>query len=266
MKYLFPLIFFFSQICEAQDVLSLKKHSVAKPKSSLFTIIEIDETTGDTSKLFRNRYVEVSSHGVLLVEGHVLGGLGTVCGCEPLPHGYWIERFRNGKLKAQGKYHCNQKEGTWTYYYENGNIKKIESYHQAYSVPLYQLAATFQESLKDYFLLDGPYLEYYPNGQLKVDGQYKIMEEYSNTDTLFTIDSETYERIPTIIQGDFWIPKSKKVGYWHYYNAQGASISYQKVDLTKQKNVRTIDSRYMQLTKVIADHLVKEKLKEFDKK
>ena len=54
------------------------------------------------------------------------------CGSER-PFAYWIERYSNGNLKAQGRYNCKGKIGVWTYYFENGQINKIESKLSPYS-------------------------------------------------------------------------------------------------------------------------------------
>ena len=57
------------------------------------------------------------------------------------------------------------------------------------------------------YLRSGPYAEYYPNGRVKVEGQYK--EEFVETDSLITLDSLTYEQIKTPVKGSFWTPRNK---------------------------------------------------------
>ena len=84
----------------------------------------------------------------------------------------------NGKTKANGHLLNSEKNGQWNYWDYNENLIKSENY-------------TFGK-------LDGEYLEYYSNGNIKIKGSY-------------ILDKETV---------------SIKNGYWFYYNEQG--------NLTKQ--------------------------------
>ena len=215
-----------------------------------YTFIQIDTINGDTAKYFKksDRYVEVSKEGITLIDGHKLGGMGTVCGCEPIPHGYWIERYRNGSLKEQGRYFCNRKIGTWISYYQNGRIKKIENYKRPY-LEMFTRYEMPWDTLKTKFLLEGPYLEYYSNGQLKIEGKFEIIEEFSTVDTIYTFDAETYEPIKKIVKGEFWIPKSRKSGYWNMYSEKGELISNEYYDLKiwEDDKIRDIESRYWEI-------------------
>lgn len=212
--------------------------------------LQIDTLIGDTitynSK--SDRFLKKSKEGVILIDGHKMGGMGTPCGCEPRPHGYWIERYRNGELKEQGRYFCNRKIGTWTYYHENGQISKVENFVEPYLEMLTRHGNKW-DTLKKYFLLEGPYLEYYPNGQLKVEGNYEIVEEYSKTDTIFTFDPDTYEEIIEIVEGEFWIPRSKKSKYWNTYSENGDILSHEfyKLRTWENENIRSIESRYWEV-------------------
>lgn len=221
-------------------------------------MIRIDTINGDTAKYFKksNRYVEINMEGVLIVEGHKIGGMGTLCGCEITPHGYWIERYENGSLKEQGRYSCNRKIGTWISYYENGRIRKIENYKPPY-LEMFTRHGLPADTLKTRFLLEGPYLEYYSNGQLKVDGNFKIVEEFSTVDTIYTFDPETYEVIGNIVNGKFWIPKSKKTGHWNVYAENGELISHHFYELKtwKDDNIRDIETRYWDLIREITKDL-----------
>ena len=105
------------------------------------------------------------------------------------------------------------------------------------------------DTLKTKFLLEGPYLEYYSNGQLKIEGKFEIIEEFSTVDTIYTFDAETYEPIKKIVKGEFWIPKSRKSGYWNMYSEKGELISNEYYDLKiwEDDKIRDIESRYWEI-------------------
>lgn len=214
---------------------------------------KIDTIKGDTAHFLRNsrRYMEVSKEGIILVDGHTLGGMSSECGCNAKPHGYWIERYRNGNLKMQGKYQCYKKVGTWISYYENGQLQKIEHYKS----PYLKTFVSQEYNLKTDILLEGPYLEYYSNGQLKTDGNYEIIEEFSPLDTIFALNYETYEVAPFVKQGEFWIPKSIKSGHWNHYSETGELLEHQYYDIKiwVDKNIRPLKTRYWDIVKEIAN-------------
>jgi antitoxin component YwqK of YwqJK toxin-antitoxin module len=256
------IIVFLTQLVFGQTREERKWHVIKQKKESDFgyIITEIDTIIGDTAKYFTksNRYIETNRKGITIVDGHQLGGMGTKCGCEPMSNGYWIERYDNGNLKAQGKYDCSRKSGTWIYYHGNGQVKKIENYKKPY-IDIFTNEKIGLDTLKNNYLLEGPYLEYYQNGTLKTDGKYEIVEEYSETDTLYTVDVETYELIKEVTVGNFWIPKSKKHGIWNEYSKEGKLISHQFYKLDKDKT-RNIESRYWDLIKKLIKAI--EELKE----
>jgi len=212
----------------------------------------IDERTdtirGDTSRYFGNtdRYVEISKEGVFLVEGYKLGN----CGCEPQSNGYWVERYRNGNLKNQGEYECGRKIGRWIYYFENGQIAKIENFKKPYNKFIMSLpdGSDIKNPFYRMNLPEGRYLEYHPNGKLKVEGRYKIVEEFSKIDTVYTYDMDTYEEIVTVYKGEFWDAKSKKSGIWNFYDENGEVIKQDKYDVVidKTKGIRDVESRYIE--------------------
>ena len=102
------------------------------------------------------------------------------------------------------------------------------------------------DTLKTNFLLEGPYLEYHSNGQLKIEGKFEIVEELSTVDTIYTFDSETYEPISNVVKGEFWIPRSRKSGYWNLYSENGELISNEYFELKtwKDDKIRRVESRY----------------------
>jgi hypothetical protein len=246
---IFFFLVLFTQSLSAQSP-EKKWHINVFPSDTtdLFHRIRIDTILGDTGKYFRksHRYLEVTKEGVEIVDGHWYGGMGTACGCRLRPHGYWIERYRNGNLKEHGTYDCKKKIGTWIYYYENGQIAKIEHLKRPYEESYYNIADYFDIRLDNRTVRDGAYLEYYPNGQIKVDGFYTIIEAFSTVDTLVSVDPETYELLKEVIEGEFWLPKSYKTGHWSEYAADGTLISheYNRRVRFDGKTKRPIESRY----------------------
>ncbi len=208
----------------------------------------IDTIRGDTSKYFANtdKYIEVSKEGVLLIEGYKLGN----CGCEPQSNGYWIERYRNGNLKNQGEYECGRKIGRWIYYFENGQIAKIENFKKTYDKFIMSLpdGSDINNPFYRMSLPEGRYLEYYPNGQLKIEGRYKIIEEFSKTDTVSTFDMDTYEETVKVYEGEFWNAKSKKSGVWNSYAENGEVIKHEKYEVVIDTaiGIRDVESRYIE--------------------
>ena len=57
---------------------------------------------------------------------------------------------------------------------------------------------------------------------------------------------ETFEEIPQVVKGMFWIPRSKKSGIWNYYAENGTIISHKihKLEIWKEDKIRNISSRY----------------------
>ena len=255
------ILIFLIQLGFSQIVKQREWH-IAKHKKELdygYVLIEIDTIIGDTSKYFSksNRYIEINKEGIIIVSGHKSGGMGTKCGCGLMSNGYWIEKYNNGALKEQGKYDCRRKSGTWIYYYKNGQVKKIENYKKPYA-NFFTHERIALDTLKNNYLLEGPYIEYYENGALKIDGKYEIVEEYSEIDTLFTIDMETYELIAEVTIGEFWIPKSKKSGKWNEYSKEGKLISHQ-VYKWDSNETRNIESRYWDLIMKLIEAIEKMK-------
>lgn len=243
-----------------------QNHSVIKffRDRDLGSVLEqVDTVLGDTMRRILSasmRHTLKSKEGVFLIDGHWDGGIGSTCGgCEVQRHGYWIERYRNGELKAQGRYKCGRKIGIWNYYYENGQLSKVENLAMAYLEVCTRRHFDW-DTLKRHIIHEGPYLEYYSNGQLKTEGAYDMVEVFSTTDTLLTFDMETYEERLEIINGEFWMPQSKKVGVWNYYSESGRLLKHEilKIDWT-DKNIRSLEARYLQ---VFGDRYQKPEKKE----
>ena len=210
----------------------------------------VNRALGDTAKYYNRskEYIEYSKEGIVLAEGLMVGGEGSPCSCGLAPYGYWTTRYRNGVLKAQGKYACYKKIGTWVTYHENGQIAEIAHYKRPYAAALTE-RHTPGSGLSKQPLLADLYLAYYPNGQLKTAGNYEIVEELSNVDTLYKLDIETLEVDTTVIEGTFWNPVSKKSGYWVTYVPDGTILWKRNyaLQLLKDKTIRPIKLRETQL-------------------
>lgn len=182
-----------------------------------------------------------SKNNIELSKGPLYGGLGTACGCEPIPNGHWIKRNRNGSLNSIGEYYCNKKMGSWIYFYDNGYIKKIENYSLPYSI-IEGDDTEFRNANTP--LLSGLYAEYYESGKIRVEGHYKIYEKFSNIDSVFTFDPDTYVETLNIIKGKFWIPTSYKFGIWRYFNEDETLMKIEKygMDSYKEEKIRNIYS------------------------
>ena len=246
---LFAFLFFllsFIPFCISQD--QIIKRDV--PREHLW--IQVDKTNGDSiiHNVVTNRYIKKSVDNILLMEGSKVGGFGSDCGCEPEKHGYFIERFRDGNTKEQGNYFCNVKLGNWIYFHENGQISKIENLVKPYPTPFDKFVNNTNK-FKNIFLRNGPYLEFYPNGKLKTKGSYDIIEEFTTTDTIVTIDYNTYEEIYEISIGEFWFPKSIKSGNWYYYSENGElnRIEENKLNFLDDLSHRRIEDRLFESIK-----------------
>jgi hypothetical protein len=194
------------------------------------------------------KYRVISSAGILLIDGHGKGGLGTECGCQPMADGSWIEHHPNGKLKAIGSNRCGQKTGRWTTFFDNGNVAKIENYYLVYPDAFTARDTGWDTLPRRIYMLNGPYLEYYPNGNLKTEGAYMIVEKHSTSQIGFTFDSITYEEKEFTIKGDFWLPATVKNGSWEYYEPNGriARVEEYLPELDGIKR-RSLADRYREL-------------------
>ncbi len=247
--FLFGVLVVFQINCFGQENWLNDRLKEIKVEKLLY--VYLDTLTSDT--LFANyeigQRILKSKENVELSRGSVYGGLGTKCGCTPVPHGLWVKRHRNGYMKEAGEYFCNRKVGTWTYYHGNGNLKKVETYELPYLEFLTEQGEPWDTLKNKEYLINGLYAEFYENGNLKIEGRYEIIEEFSNIDTLITFELETYNEIKTPITGAFWIPKSVKVGLWKEIDENGKLLKVENIEpvLFSEKRYRPIASRYYEL-------------------
>ena len=186
---------------------------------------------------YSDQYYMISLGGVELMRGSTYGGMGTRCGCVPRPHGQWLARYRNGALKETGVYDCNWKTGTWIYYYENGNIAKVETW----VYPYFEFAT--ESAWPNAFgarenLLKGDYIEYYDNGKPKIEGKYEIVEVHNQIDSIIRFNPHTYEDIKIPIDGKYWVRKSVKVGIWKEFQWDGSLIKMEEFNPFYKDDIR----------------------------
>jgi antitoxin component YwqK of YwqJK toxin-antitoxin module len=258
------IMFGFISIIQSQNRTPVRTFHRDKLNGGIFETI--NQENGDTTRYFSKtgRFIKKSKDNILLLDGHKFAGGGMRCGCEPIKNGYCIEKYRNGNFKSQGKYKCGVKEGTWFFYHESGQISKIITWEKPYEEFASELSLEVGR-LKNYYLKNGQYLEFYPNGQLRVKGEYQIVEEYSNTDTLFTLDPETFASTGTIIEGEFWIPRSKKIGAWYLFDESGdfVEVKYHKID--EGNKTRPIKHRYWEMAEETFEEIKKHDAKKLIK-
>lgn len=133
--------------------------------------------------------------------------------------GFYLERNRKGKVLVIGEYLYNRKIGRWTYFYENGQIKRIENYSLPFCSQLYDLNIKLLHQIGPF--LHGNQIEYYSSGQIKKIENYEIYDLKRNKFRVMGRDSNTYEEIPISIEEEFWVPTSMKTGKWIKFDESG---------------------------------------------
>ncbi len=236
-----PVAFVFGQI----DTLQLENDVILKS----IKYWESKDSSGDTYyyNSLSQRYVVENKDGEVVVEAQIEGGVGEYCSSNFKPHGYWLGRYRSGKIKEMGKYNCGQKQGLWTYFYENGNMKKVEEFHPSYIKLFTKQQFEWDTLSSNDFFKTGVYQEYYESGQLKVEGNYQLVEVYSDTKSKLSYDPDTFEELKIVLTGEFWVPKSIKVGFWNEYDENGVIIKHEEYKVKYDFiTIRPIESRYIE--------------------
>lgn len=122
--------------------------------------------------------------------------------------GHYKEYYKSGRLKTAGNLVCNQKEGEWITYDEDGNLIRYENY------------TSFEFTLGHRTpYLSGTYKEYYPNGQVKIGGIYRVVQKWTEVPILNT---ENYEIMTKCCS---WVTISIKFGIWREYDIKGHLIN-----------------------------------------
>lgn len=98
--------------------------------------------------------------------------------------GTWEYYYANGNMAWKNSFTNGVKSGRWTWYFENGNPKKVETYANNLKdgeyITYYEgKDSTFRKSEIHYKqgMLDGSYKLFYDNGQVKAEINYKENKE-----------------------------------------------------------------------------------------
>lgn len=201
---------------------------------TIYVMRGLDTLSNDSILITRKSYIRQSQEGLVLEELNY-AQLNTVnCDDEcPKLTGYWTSYYETGEIKELGKIVCNRKFGEWIYFYESGKIKKYERYD----------GIDIIDSNPNVGLSNGPYLEYYANGNLKTSGTFRIIERYSEFQI---VNSETYQ---TENRCCLWKPISIKCGTWLEYDEEGILLNRTIYDLevSDSINLREIGDRYLRI-------------------
>lgn len=202
-----------------------------------FLHVGIDTLTNDKIEVYRNRYKRISHKGQLIEILKYDKSLSkfSCSGDGYQLIGWWEAYYSNGQLKESGNIVCNFKVDEWVYFYPDGSLRKYENY--------LRLDRLLQPTIRGY--LSGNYIEYHTNGNKKIAGVYRIVEEYAKN---FVVDNETYE-IDTLCCE--WEPVSVKHGIWKYYDESGSIIKEidETINLDTSDLYREVTERYIERLK-----------------
>lgn len=202
-----------------------------------FIHVGIDTLTNDKIEVSRNRYKRISHEGQLIEILKIDRSLSKFSCSDDGFHlsGWWEAYFSDGQLKESGNIVCNFKVDEWFYFYPDGSLRKYENY--------LRLDRLLQLTNRGY--LSGNYIEYHTNGNKKIAGVYKIVEEYAK---YFVVNIETYE-IDTLCCE--WEPVSVKHGIWKFYDESGSIIREidETINLDTSDVYREVTDRYIERLK-----------------
>jgi antitoxin component YwqK of YwqJK toxin-antitoxin module len=194
----------------------------------------LDTLSNDSILITRKRYIRQNQQGSI-IEVLIFSKLNTLsCSDEgPKLTGDWTSYYPSGNIKETGKIICNRKYGDWIYFYRSGQIERYEKYD----------GLDLIGSNPNMGYLNGTYLEYHPNGQIKTTGAYKIIEEYVPYQV---VNIETYE---TQEKCCAWTPKSIKHGEWITFNSSGEiqETKVYNVSVKDSINLRELTDRYLEI-------------------
>lgn len=175
--------------------------------------IGIDTLTGDTLKIVTETYVRITKFGDTVETLKFDKCLwSSKCSDDGYDFsGRYKEFYKSGQLKRIGSLVCNKKKGEWISYYQDGNIAKYENYES------YELSLGHKIPYQS-----GIYKEFYPNGQLKISGMYRVVQKWT---AVLSVDTELYEIKRECCD---WVTTSIKCGTWREFDTEGHLI--QKAD------------------------------------
>ena len=128
--------------------------------------------------------------------------------------GYWSNYYENGNEKSSGGYYKDLKEGIWNYFFEDGAVKAQAYYEQG----------------------DGIYKQFYPSGELRMEGLNKDGKSQGNWIYFYeTGEKQAEGEFVAGLRNGLWAfyhkngqvsakgayLEGKKIGLWTYYHENG---------------------------------------------
>ena len=219
MKFIFTIIFFtLYNICNSQNN-GFNYNNISVPCDSNGKQIYYYDSVvvyhnlynrSYTCKLYKNGHMEIFDSLNNIVES---GLLNFTCSQRCSRYNLWKEFYNSGELKAFGNYKRDQKINIWKYFYKNSSLMRLEDY--AYD-------NDYKFSFDNQYYQSEPFLiaeyEYYENGQLKMEGQYDVVNNCK--DSIYEIDLNTGMQKENKIEVEFSC--SVKCGTWNYYFPDGS--------------------------------------------
>lgn len=132
--------------------------------------------------------------------------------------GYWSNYFENGNEKSSGGYFRDLKEGIWNYFFEDGTVKAQAYYEEGDGVykQFYPSGELRMEGLNKDGKSEGLWTYYFETGELEAKGEF--LEGLR--DSIWTFYHKNGQISAT---GDYL--KGKKTGLWTYYYENGQKSS-----------------------------------------
>jgi antitoxin component YwqK of YwqJK toxin-antitoxin module len=173
---------------------------ILRNDSSLMLFVPLSDSTRSVSiSSSLKEYKVYDKNKQLLAEGE-LWPAGR--GHQLARNGKWTEYYKNGNIKHTGYYYANQAIGTWKSYYQNGQIRQVNNYGEIWS----DSAVTYCKV--------GSYEEYYENGKPMVMGFYRVVY-----DTFIPVEAKTIKRKRVTIKAR--AARSQPGGVWTYFKESG---------------------------------------------
>lgn len=140
-------------------------------------------------------------------------------------NGWWKETYTNGKLRTQGKYVNNLRQGLWIWQHEDGTQSKSGSYlddrEHGYWVWRYRDGSIAQHGNMCRGINCGQWLGYYPNGSKRYDVWWK-------NGKLCGRILNYYDNGRLAVEG--YMLMDKKVGTWTYWDNAGNVLKIIEID------------------------------------
>lgn len=205
-----------------KDINSLEEVNVTTQNGEIICMFKhanwIDSSKFDS----KTNYYTFWRNKTILVEGYINPNKGGSEAEGGLRKGIWVFRYDNGDTLAIGKYdNSGNKIDKWISYYPNQQTKKVENYLLYDTQLIWDIDSNkTKEVLKS--KKHGEYLEYYENGQIKIQGKYK--SEIIQKDSAYSVSYQEHWEVPMPMLWRYtkgFIIVTKKTGKWFYYDEKG---------------------------------------------